>query len=435
MSARQLTLTSAADVQARPVRWLWPGYIPMGKITVLAGAPGLGKSLLAIRLAAQVSNAAEALIASAEDDPEDTVKPRLMAAEATFARVHLMDVRQVDDLAVRAPGIVQLPGDAAQIHQAVNELGAKLVVLDPVAAFLDAAHSAYREQEVRAALAPLKYMAEQTGCAVVVVMHLNKGEGSDPLRRIANSGAFTALARSVLLFGPDPENEDGDRGDGRILVVAKGNNRQRGTGGLRMRITTRRLEVAGEEIDAAALEVIGPSSVRAEDLLGEPDERSAKGAAMTWLRELLAAGPVAATEVYEAAEKEGIAKRTLNRAKHALRIGSVKDGTRGAWDWRLPSEDDDAAALATDGALGNLPMATAAPHGNLGEGVGNLAKDAQGASPSCVPTAGRTALDRYGSADNLIDALVLAFDADELVSAGGDPARTQRARSDTRRPA
>ncbi len=123
MSARQLTLTSAADVQARPVRWLWPGYIPMGKITVLAGAPGLGKSLLAIRLAAQVSNAAEALIASAEDDPEDTVKPRLMAAEATFARVHLMDVRQVDDLAVRAPGIVQLPGDAAQIHQAVNDSG------------------------------------------------------------------------------------------------------------------------------------------------------------------------------------------------------------------------------------------------------------------------------------------------------------------------
>lgn len=235
---------------------------------------------------------------------------------------------------------------------AVAENGARLVILDPVAAFLDGDHSAYREQEVRAALARVKLMAEDTGAAVVLVMHLNKADGADPLRRIGNSGAFTALARSVLLFGPDPEDEEGDRGARRVLTVAKGNVRAAGRGSLLARIVERRVEAPGGEITSAALEIVSSSSVSAEDLLGSGEERTVKGAAMGWLRDLLKAeGPLAATEVRERAKAEDIAGRTLDRAKAALGVQSAKDGLDGAWAWSLPHVGD-------VGVLGVLPVVT-----------------------------------------------------------------------------
>ena len=99
-------------------------------------------------------------------------------------------------------GLVQLPGDVPKIAEAVQREHARLAVFDPVVAFIGAEHSAHNEQDVRAALAPLKTVAEEADCAVVLIMHPNKADGSDPLRRIANSGAFTALARSVLLLDP-----------------------------------------------------------------------------------------------------------------------------------------------------------------------------------------------------------------------------------------
>src|SRR4051812_11304268 len=98
---RELVLTTVADIQPAPVRWLWKGYVPLGKVTVLAGPQGLGKSLLAARLAAQVSQrVSDVLIASAEDDPTDTITPRLIAAGADCRRVHLMDMRDTTDAGV-----------------------------------------------------------------------------------------------------------------------------------------------------------------------------------------------------------------------------------------------------------------------------------------------------------------------------------------------
>lgn len=351
---RELNLTTASSVEAAPLRWLWPGYVPQGKVTVLAGAPGLGKSLLTVWLAAAVSKNSDVLMASAEDDPADTIKPRLLAAGANCDRVHLLDVREFTEHGVCMPGIVQLPGDAYAIHERVKALNARLVVLDPVAAFLDANYSAYREQEVRAALAPLKILAEETGAAVVLVMHLNKGDGSDPLRRIGNSGAFTALARSVLVFGSDPEDEEGDRGTSRVLTVAKGNVRAAGKGSVIMRIVERPVEVAGETIAMAVLEKGAESNVSAEDLLGSGEDRTVKGEAMAWLREMLADGPVAAAEVRSRAKDEGHAERTLKRAKAALSVKSVKSSADGGWEWKLPE------------AAGPLPPPPPGPDGPVG---------------------------------------------------------------------
>jgi putative DNA primase/helicase len=392
MTSRALNLTSAADVHARPVRWLLDGLVPMGKLSVLAGAPGLGKSTWTTLLAAKVSlgeargdmvgERGNVLIASAEDDPEDTIKPRLLAAGAECEAVYLMDVRHTDENGQVLPGIVQLPQDVGQIERAVRDHGVHLVILDPVAAFLDAGHSAYREQEVRAALTPLKTMAERTGCAVVALMHLNKTQGADPLVRIANSGAFTALARSVMVFGADPEDEDGDRGSRRVLTVAKGNLRGPGTGALGYVIATATVHGAyGQTIQTAALRETGASNVSAEDLLGNAEDRSAKGDAMQWLRELLAGDPVAAVDVQAAAKQADIAWRTVKRAKAALSVRSVKQGTDGGWVWTLP---DASPASITPGPLGPLPMSPTASDGPLAQTVGPLglksSKEAKGAN-------------------------------------------------------
>lgn len=390
MSGRAVHLTCAEDVESRPVKWLWPGYVPLGKITVIAGAPGLGKSLLTLMLASMVTRAgADVLLLSGEDDPADTIKPRLEAAQANEARVFLVDARECTDNGLIVPSVVQLPGDAYSIGAYVKTLDAKLVIVDPVAAFLDGDHSAYREQEVRGALAPLKQVAEDYRCAVVLVMHLNKGEGADPLRRIANSGAFTALARSVLVFGADPEDPEGDRGSRRILTVAKGNLRGAGRGSLQFEI--RNDPPGGIDLESGIeyprLVMLGESNVSAEDLLGNADERGAKGEAMTFLRDLLKDGPMSASSVKDAADAEGVSERTLKRAKSALGVRSVKDGL-GAWQWHLPM---------APGPLGPLPDTEVASIGPLPKGVGILAKGANGAN-------GHT---REG--DNVVQAILDAF--------------------------
>jgi hypothetical protein len=421
----------------------------------------MGKSLLTVALASWVSSAcapgdllhtaANVLIASAEDDPEDTIKPRLIAASAVEAHVHLMDVREDDEHGVATPGIVQLPGDASAIHRAVRETGARLVVLDPVAAFLDADHSAYREQEVRAALAPLKTMAEQEGCAVIAVMHLNKAEGEDPLRRIANSGAFTALARSVLLFGRDPEDEDGERGSRRVLAVVKGNVTAAAPGAT-LRVESREVtNDEGEVLPTAALEVIGRSAVSADDLLGGREERGAQGEAMTWLRDLLSEGPVASADVRRAVDEAEHSWSTVRRAKAALSVRSVKRGQDEGWVWILPDDEPTPdPANAPEAALDAAPPVPVGPLGHLeplpeNKGAkgwapwkGRLdplegAQGAQGAHPPSRARAGGagseqphrdirnggtpTLLDVEGSEEAVVRRLMEEFDATELTDA------------------
>lgn len=411
MTGRQLRLVPAADVVPQPVRWLWPGLIPLGKVTVLAGAPGLGKSLLTTKVAALTSVGAapgllhtvgDVLLVNAEDDPADTIKPRLLAAGADCDRVHLVDVREVDE-GVAYDGIVQLPGDVHALHAQVGATGARLVVLDPVAAFLDGDHSAYREQEVRAALAPLKAMAEDTGCAVVLVMHLNKADGADPLRRIGNSGAFTALARSVLLFGEDPEAEDDDVR--RVLTVVKSNAGVGGGAGLVFEIQSRSVIADdGEVIPAPVLETVGTSRMSAEDLLGSREDRTRTGEAVRWLRDALAAGPLSADEVRKRAEAEGHAWRTVERAKPKV-ARSVKLGQSDGWVWTLRDEEDgDDGPPTTNGGLGGVGGLPMMPR----EGVGGL-RSLDGGLPKTAKTANTATTDGDDGGDALFDALKAAF--------------------------
>jgi hypothetical protein len=346
---REVVVTPAGTIKPKAVRWLYEQRVPLGKLTVVAGRPGLGKSMWTTSLAAAVSNgelpgdlahtASHVLLASAEDDPEDTIVPRLIAAGADLNFIGLLDLTTTDDNGAIVPGTIALPNDVPRIAEHVKARGARLIVVDPITGFLDAAHSAYSNQEVRRALGPLAQLARDEHCAVIAVMHLNKSTSTDPLARIADSGAFTALARSVLLFGADPDDPEGDHGNRRVLTIAKGNLKAAGTQALTLEVVGCTIETAeGAKIATARIDVTGTSDASAEDVLGGADERSAAEDAKRFLRAELADGPVPAKAVQEAAKLAGVSETTLARVKRRMNVRSVRPGGTGAWLWQLPDQ-------------------------------------------------------------------------------------------------
>jgi DNA repair protein RadA/Sms len=195
-------LISLDQVQPEPVQWLWPGRIPLGKITILQGDPGLGKSTLALDIASRISRnlpmpddsvsalsePAAAFLMSAEDGLSDTIRPRLDAVGADQHRI-----------SVPKDQYFLVPRDADRIRDAVSQTNAKLVILDPLAAFLDGSVNSWNNQHVRRALSPLAQVAEQTGAAILLLDHLNKRSGIAAIQRGSGSIAFNAAARCVLL--------------------------------------------------------------------------------------------------------------------------------------------------------------------------------------------------------------------------------------------
>ncbi|CAN5794626.1 hypothetical protein BH24ACT25_BH24ACT25_04750 [soil metagenome] len=193
---------SFEDIEPEAIGWLWPGYVPLGMLTLLVGDPGLGKSLLTCELAARTSRAGgSVLLASAEDSKGATVRPRLEAADADLGRVY--------SISLRRDGVeegIALPDDVAELEQLVVDRAARLVVIDPLMAHLPEAVNSWRDQSVRRALAPLHRMAEAHGCAVLVVAHLNKDRQGHALYRTGGSVGIPAAVRSALLLARDPDD-------------------------------------------------------------------------------------------------------------------------------------------------------------------------------------------------------------------------------------
>ena len=202
-----------ADVKSKPVRWLDPRRIPLGKHTSLIGDPGVGKSGIALDYAARVSTGREmpdgshgdlyeepagVVILSAEDDPADTIKPRLEAMGADLDRIVMLAGVVTKD-GERMPNLHDLPA----IKQAVLRVKAKLVIVDPVMAYLPGGTDSYKDQHVRQALAPLCKLARERGFALLVVAHLNKSvEQVKAIYRAGGSIGIAGNARSLLLAAP-----------------------------------------------------------------------------------------------------------------------------------------------------------------------------------------------------------------------------------------
>lgn len=338
------------EVNAEAVRWLWEGRIPLGKLTVIDGDPGGGKSTLTIAIAATVTTGGKwpdggpasavgsVVMLSAEDGAADTIRPRLDAAAADVRRVVLLQSMACADGETRP---FEIPGDLAVLHELVAAERAVLVTVDPLMAFLAGGVNSYRDQDVRRALHPLAEMAEQTGAAVVVVRHLNKSGDLQAMYRGGGSIGITGAARAVHLVGLDPD--DAER---RIFVPTK-SNLARMPAALAYRL------VDDTALGVARVEWDGTTDHRADDLLVGP----AKGETHTeeaeaFLRHVLAAGPmetnVAIAAVMEMAD---VSKMTVRRAKKKAgilsfqpsseeleKLGVERTGKKGSpgWWWRLP---------------------------------------------------------------------------------------------------
>ncbi|MBI4491733.1 MAG: AAA family ATPase [Chloroflexi bacterium] len=341
-------LVSLADVQPERVSWLWPGRVPLGKLTVLDGDPGLGKSAITTDLAARVSvggtmpdgarsdldGPAGVVLLSAEDDLADTIRPRLDAAGADVSRIvalkAVLRLEPSPDPERPATARPDLPtvADLDAIREAIARVDARLVVVDPVMAFLPSATNSFRDADVRRVLAPLAALAAETDVAVVAVRHLNKATGGNPLYRGGGSIGIIGAVRSGLLVAPDPDLPDGAR---RILASSKSNLSE----------PPPALAYHLEAVAGGAVRVVWEGAVQhtASSLLAQSadgEERGALAEARDFLRELLADGPSPAKDVQREARAAGISEITLRRAKTALGITPTKQGMAGPWTWQLP---------------------------------------------------------------------------------------------------
>jgi hypothetical protein len=331
----------ASEVTSQPVRWLWPGRIPLGELTILAGDPGLGKSLLASELSARLSRGElgkpeNVLLLTAEDSPEHTLRPRLQAAGALLERVSF---GWIDRDGIETPFV--LPTDASELRALVLERKARLVVIDPLAAHLAVGVNSWKDQEVRGALAPLGALAKETGAAILVVAHLNKGQGDDPLQRLGGSIGIPAAARSVLLLARDPDDPEGEQGSRRVLAHVKSNLGPLAPS-LRHEIEEATVDIgAGDRLTTARVLEGQEAPYTGAELLAAP--RAEPGArlreAIAFLEAELQRGKRPVKEILRSAEQLGISEQTLRRARVQLGVCSVR--LERGWAWVLPGQTGD----------------------------------------------------------------------------------------------
>ena len=334
----RLKLTPMADVVPVPVEWLWEGRIPRGKLAVVAGDPGLGKSYLTLKMAAIISAGGEwpdgsrarvgnVLIVSAEDDAADTIRPRLDRLGADVARITMVDGVQRDGSEFAQPFSLKLHVD--QLREAIVEKDATIVIVDPLNAFLGGVDS-YKAAEVRGLLSPLAHVAGLTHAAVLAVHHLNKSSSSNALYRASGSLDFVAAARIVHGVAADPEAE------GRRVFVPVKCNIAAMPEGLGFSIGEQGVVFDGLPVTLDAATAFSTRSI-------DHEERSEREMAKTFLREELADGPLLANTVYAAAKDHGFSRVTVRRAADDLHVVKHKSGYQGPWMWTLPK---DASACA-----------------------------------------------------------------------------------------
>lgn len=345
-----------SEVKSIAVRWLWQDRIALGKLTIIDGDPGLGKSTVLLDIGARLSRGAPmpdgahgirggVVILTLEDGLADTVRPRLEAAGADLTRIVALEGVKRADGQPRIPTIE----DIGAITQACGEVTARLVMIDPFMGYLPSSRNSWRDQDVRGALGPLARMAEKLGVAVVLIRHLNKASGSAAIYRGGGSIGIAGACRAALLIAKDPEAEDR-----RVMACVK-TNLGRLPPSLRYAIEEVQVEGAG---GVARIVWEGVSTHTADDLLaaqGPHDDKPALDEAREFLREILSAGPVSAKEIQRLAREAGVTDRTLQRAKKVLGVQAKKGTFRGGWAWELAEDGQDPPKMAiqNDGDLGS----------------------------------------------------------------------------------
>lgn len=324
-----------ADIEPKPIRWLWDGHIPHGSMTLVIGDPGLGKSQLTLDMAARVSrgtpwpdgtpcNIGNVLLIASEDSVERTVMTRLRASGADLDRVVVLDTIQVQG----KERMFNLSTDLPYLEQLIVDNHIEMVVIDPLNGYLGQTN-AWKESEVRNVLAPACMMADRHDVVLLGVMHLNKDNTRSAIHRVIGSVAFGAVTRSMFAVAPHPQYPSI-----RYFVSVKQNYAKQpptkafviGAGG--------GLAWDGRNYD----------DITADNLLavaGAPEDRAERRAARAWLHATLESGPVKTRDLVRLARQSAISDKALQRAKYDLRVQSQRHSIPGVlgggyWEWRLP---------------------------------------------------------------------------------------------------
>ena len=313
----QLKIIVMDTIEREEIKWLWKPYIPYGKITIVQGDPGEGKTSLILKLASELSlgrcfgedelrEPINIIYQTAEDGLADTVKPRLEDSGADCKRIMVIDDSE-DSLSM----------NDVRIEAAIRTTGAKLLILDPLQAYLGVKVDMNRANETRDITKRLGTIAEKTGCAVVLIGHMNKGSGAKAAYRGIGSIDFFAIARSVLLVARIPENPNI-----RALAQIKNNLEKEGS-------------TVAFEIKDNVFNWVGEYDISIEELLSGFSQGNKSLKAESFLKDLLKEeDSYPASEIFAKGKILGISKRTLENSKQELGIKSIRVGT--GWHWKLP---------------------------------------------------------------------------------------------------
>ena len=317
---QDLKLISMGEIQAEEVKWLWYPYLPRGKLTIVQGDPGEGKTTFVLAVIAaltcgealpeteQALEPMNVIYQTAEDGLADTIKPRLEAAGADCSRVLVIDESQRE-----------LTLCDERLEQAARQTGAGLIVLDPIQAYLGDSVDMHRANEVRPVLKRVAVMAERTGCAVILIGHMNKSQGLKSGYRGLGSIDFRAAARSVLVVGRLKEHPA-------IRIVAQDKNSLAPEG------KSIAFLLDGEN----GFQWKGACDLTVDDVLSGGGKLQTKTTQMEEELERMLTETMSAEAVLSRARELGVSERTLMIAKKNLGVISEKRGNQ--WYWRLPEQ-------------------------------------------------------------------------------------------------
>ena len=323
-----LKLINIEQVEMEKIDWLLYPFIPFGKVTIVQGDPGEGKTTMVLQIIAKLTKG-EAVLPSSSNEPAleektmalepvnviyqtaedglgDTIKPRLLSAGADCSRVMVIDD---NDQALTMMD--------ARLEEAIIQTKARLVVLDPIQGFLGADVDMHRANEIRPLMKRVAVLAEKYHCAIILIGHMNKNSNGKSSYRGLGSIDFQAAARSVLIVGRIKDEPE-------IRVVCH----------VKSSLAPEGKSIAFRLDKDTGFEWIGEYDISADDLLSGDNRGQKIHAAKEFLKEILASGSVAQTKVAEEAESRKIKKKTLGNAKKELEIDSVKIGNQ--WFWMLP---------------------------------------------------------------------------------------------------
>jgi putative DNA primase/helicase len=347
-SNASLMLRCAADIVPMPVEWLWPDRIAIGKLTLIAGEAGLGKSQILSGISASVTTGGlwpcgegsappgSVVILSAEDGTADTMVPRLMAARADLERVQFVTaVRNQHGNGYRA---FNLQSDLELLDREIRRLGdVRLIGVDPISSYLGPKIDSHANAAVRSVLEPLGEMAERLRVAVVAITHPPKGTGTAAINRFIGSIAFVAAARAAYMVTRDP-GEDTRR----LFIPVKNNLAPLGKG-LAFRLKERivgepdRVTAASSIVwEGSHIDISANQALLAADSGGDNREKPASAETEEFLKCVLGNGAMPSNEIRNEARAAGVSWPTVRRAKDKLAIKARKIGMDGGWVWALP---------------------------------------------------------------------------------------------------